>query len=119
MMTPQTLPSGPLRKTSPPEANKVALVTGASRGIGRVIALQLAQRGVRVNCICPAAVRTHVTEGLIASGVIDPEKLFNKYLIKRFASVEEIAELVAYLCSDAARYVTGANWEIDGGYCAI
>jgi NAD(P)-dependent dehydrogenase (short-subunit alcohol dehydrogenase family) len=51
--------------------------------------------------------------------VINPSKLFDKYLIKRFASVEEIAELVAYLCSDAARYVTGANWEIDGGYCAI
>jgi NAD(P)-dependent dehydrogenase (short-subunit alcohol dehydrogenase family) len=85
----------------------------------RAMAIEMASSGVRVNSICPAAIRTHVTEGLIASGVIEPEKLFQRYLIKRFASVEEIAELVAYLCSDAARYVTGADWEIDGGYCAV
>jgi 3-oxoacyl-[acyl-carrier protein] reductase len=92
---------------------------GAIVAMTRAMAMEMASSGVRVNCICPAAIRTHVTEGLIASGVVDPEKLFRKYLIKRFASVEEIAELVAYLCSEAARYVTGANWEIDGGYCAI
>jgi 3-oxoacyl-[acyl-carrier protein] reductase len=92
---------------------------GAIVAMTRAMAIEMASSGVRVNSICPAAIRTHVTEGLIASGVIEPEKLFQKYLIKRFASVEEIAELVAYLCSDAARYVTGADWEIDGGYCAV
>jgi NAD(P)-dependent dehydrogenase (short-subunit alcohol dehydrogenase family) len=92
---------------------------GAIVAMTRAMAIEMASSGVRVNSICPAAIRTHVTEGLIASGVIEPEKLFQRYLIKRFASVEEIAELVAYLCSDAARYVTGADWEIDGGYCAV
>jgi NAD(P)-dependent dehydrogenase (short-subunit alcohol dehydrogenase family) len=55
---------------------------------------------------------------LIAAGQIDPAKLLEKYLIQRFASCEEIAELVAYLCSDAGTYVNGANWVIDGGYLA-
>jgi NAD(P)-dependent dehydrogenase (short-subunit alcohol dehydrogenase family) len=54
-------------------------------------------------------VHTFVTQQLIASGVIEPSKLFQKYLIKPFATCEEIAELVAYLCSEASRYVTGAN----------
>jgi len=92
---------------------------GAIVAMTRAMAVEMASSHVRVNSICPAAVRTFVTQQLIDSGVIQPANLFNKYLIKRFASCEEIAELVAYLCSEAARYVTGANWEIDGGYGAI
>jgi 3-oxoacyl-[acyl-carrier protein] reductase len=91
---------------------------GALVAMTRAMAVEMASSNIRVNSICPAAVLTFVTQQLIDSGVIEPEKLFDKYLIKRFATCEEIAELVAYLCSDAARYVTGANWEIDGGYCA-
>ena len=91
---------------------------GAVVAMTRAMAVEMASSNVRVNSICPAAVLTFVTQQLIDSGVIEPAKLFDKYLIKRFASCEEIAELVAYLCSDAARYVTGANWDIDGGYCA-
>jgi NAD(P)-dependent dehydrogenase (short-subunit alcohol dehydrogenase family) len=75
--------------------------------------------GIRFNTISPAAIETAHTQQLVASGVIDPPKLFEPYLIKRFASCEEIAELVAYLCSPAARYVNGSNWEIDGGYLAV
>jgi len=92
---------------------------GAIVAMTRAMAVEMASANVRVNSISPGAVHTFVTQQLIASGVIDPPKLFQKYLIKRFATCEEIAELVAYLCSDAARYVTGANWEIDGGYSAI
>jgi NAD(P)-dependent dehydrogenase (short-subunit alcohol dehydrogenase family) len=92
---------------------------GAVVAMTRAMAVEMASSRVRVNSICPAAIHTHVTQGLIDSGVIVPSSLFQKYLIKRFSSIEEIAELVAYLCSDAARYVTGANWEIDGGYGAV
>jgi NAD(P)-dependent dehydrogenase (short-subunit alcohol dehydrogenase family) len=92
---------------------------GAIVAMTRAMAVEMASFNVRVNSICPAAVRTFVTQQLIDTGAIEPEKLLRKYLIKRFASCEEIAELVAYLCSEAARYVTGANWEIDGGYGAI
>ncbi|MGC2399309.1 MAG: SDR family oxidoreductase [Acidobacteriaceae bacterium] len=92
---------------------------GAVVAMTRAMAVEMASSNVRVNSICPGAVHTFVTQQLIASGAIEPAKLIQKYLIKRFATCEEIAELVAYLCSDAARYVTGANWEIDGGYSAI
>jgi hypothetical protein len=92
---------------------------GAIVAMTRAMAVEMASANVRVNSISPGAVHTFVTQQLIASGVIEPPQLFQKYLIKRFATCEEIAELVAYLCSEAARYVTGANWEIDGGYSAI
>lgn len=91
---------------------------GALAAMTRAMAVEMKEFGVRVNTISPAAVETYVTKNLIATGVIDPPKLFEKYLIQRFASCEEIAGLVAYLCSDSATYVNGANWIIDGGYLA-
>jgi NAD(P)-dependent dehydrogenase (short-subunit alcohol dehydrogenase family) len=91
---------------------------GALIAMTRAMAVEMSPHGVRVNAISPAAIETDHTRQLVASGVIDPPKLFEPYLIKRFASCEEIAELVAYLCSPAARYVNGSNWEIDGGYLA-
>lgn len=91
---------------------------GALVAMTRAMAVEFAESGIRVNSISPAAVETFVTRKLVDSGVIDPPKLFENYPIKRFASCEEIAELVAYLCGPAATYVTGANWVIDGGYLA-
>jgi NAD(P)-dependent dehydrogenase (short-subunit alcohol dehydrogenase family) len=84
----------------------------------RAMAVEMQGYNIRVNAISPGAVKTFVTGNLIASGVIDPAKLMERYLVKRFASCEEIAELVAYLCSDAAGMVNGANWVIDGGFLA-
>jgi hypothetical protein len=89
---------------------------GALAAITRALAVELP--GIRVNSISPSAIKTFVTSGLIESGVINPPRLFEDYIVRRFATCEEIAELVAYLCSPAATFVTGANWVIDGGYIA-
>lgn len=91
---------------------------GALLAMTRALAVEMQEFKVRVNAISPAAVETFVTKNLIAAGVIVPSELLERYLVKRFASCEEVAELVAYLCSDAATYVNGANWVIDGGYLA-
>jgi NAD(P)-dependent dehydrogenase (short-subunit alcohol dehydrogenase family) len=92
---------------------------GAVVAMTRGMAVEMAEYGIRVNSISPGAVRTSVTESLIESGIIDPPKLFEKALVKRFASPTEIAELVVYLASSRAAFVTGANWVIDGGYMAF
>ena len=84
----------------------------------RAMAVEMQGVGIRVNSISPGAVKTWVTQNLIDSGGIVPEQLFEDLLIKRFASCEEVAELVAYLCSKKGAYVNGANWNIDGGYMA-
>jgi 3-oxoacyl-[acyl-carrier protein] reductase len=91
---------------------------GAVVAMTRGLAVELGPLGIRVNSISPGAVETAFTRSLIDSGVIDPPKLFEKALVKRFARCEEIAELVAYLCSSRAEFVTGADWAIDGGYLA-
>lgn len=91
---------------------------GALVAMTRAMAVEMSELKIRVNAICPAAVDTYVTGQLIASGEIDPSKIVANFLVKRFASCEEIADLVAYLCSSSATYVNGATWEIDGGYLA-
>jgi NAD(P)-dependent dehydrogenase (short-subunit alcohol dehydrogenase family) len=91
---------------------------GALVAMTRAMAVEMQEFNVRVNSISPAAVETFVTKNLIASGVIVPSKLLENYLVKRFASCEEVAELIAYLCSESATFVNGANWVIDGGYLA-
>jgi NAD(P)-dependent dehydrogenase (short-subunit alcohol dehydrogenase family) len=91
---------------------------GAIVAMTRAMAVEMAVAGIRVNSISPGAVRTWVTQNLIESGGIVPEELVKDLPIKRFASCEEVAELVAYLCSHKAAYVDGVNWVIDGGYMA-
>jgi len=91
---------------------------GAVVAMTRGMAVEMGPLGIRVNSISPGAVETAYTRSLVDSGVIDPPKLFENALIKRFGSCEEVAELVAYLCSSRAAFVTGADWPIDGGYLA-
>jgi NAD(P)-dependent dehydrogenase (short-subunit alcohol dehydrogenase family) len=101
-----------------PDLVAYAGTKGAVVAMTRGLAVEMGSLGIRVNSISPGAVETAFTRSLIESGVIDPPKLFEKALVKRFARCEEIAELVAYLCSSRAEFVTGANWVIDGGYLA-
>jgi NAD(P)-dependent dehydrogenase (short-subunit alcohol dehydrogenase family) len=86
-------------------------------GLTKAAALEYAPSGIRVNCVCPGAIRTPMT----AQGMSDPERL--KRLISvvpmgRVGEPEEIAEAVVWLCSDATSFVTGHTMTVDGGYVA-
>jgi NAD(P)-dependent dehydrogenase (short-subunit alcohol dehydrogenase family) len=91
---------------------------GALAAMTRAMAVEMKDFNIRVNSISPGAVETSVTRHLISTGVIDPSKMVERYLVKRLSSCEEIAELVAYLSGSAATFVNGADWVIDGGYLA-
>jgi meso-butanediol dehydrogenase / (S,S)-butanediol dehydrogenase / diacetyl reductase len=91
---------------------------GALVAMTRAMAVEMASLGIRVNSISPAVVDTPMLRKVIADRKIDMSAFFEKYLVKRLTSSEEIAELVAYLCSPGAACVDGANWAIDGGYLA-
>ncbi len=96
-------------------------------GLSKVVALEGGGRGVTSNTICPGYVRTPLVEGQIASqaavhGIPESEVVEKIMLtapaIKRLIEPSEVAELAAYLCSDAASYANGSSFVLDGGWSA-
>jgi 3-hydroxybutyrate dehydrogenase len=108
---------------------KVAYVSAkhAIAGLTKTVALELATFGITVNCISPGYVWTplvakqipdqmkahHMTEAQVKSDI-----LLAAQPTKEFVTVEQVAALSVFLCSDAAAQITGANLPIDGGWTA-
>jgi 3-hydroxybutyrate dehydrogenase len=93
-------------------------------GLSEVIALEGAPHGVTSNAICPSYAWTPLVEDQVAAqakvhGISEQEVLDQIFLagpaIKRLVEPDEIAELVAYLCSPAAAFMTGMSLPMDGG----
>jgi len=87
-------------------------------GLTKTAALEYAQSGVRVNAVCPGAVRTATAERLAASNPEMAENLIKAHPIGRMGEVEEVAAAVIWLCSDSASFVTGHAMIVDGGLVA-
>ena len=87
-------------------------------GLTKTAALQYAPHGIRVNCVCPAAVYSPMLETLVTRNPQVGDRLLASQPNGRFASPEEVAAVVTWLCSDAASFVTGAALPVDGGYTA-
>ena len=96
-------------------------------GLSKTVALENATFGITVNCISPGYVWTPLVEKQIpdtakARGMTEEQVKRDVILAaqptKEFVTVEEVASLAVYLCSDAAKAITGANLSIDGGWTA-
>jgi 3-hydroxybutyrate dehydrogenase len=96
-------------------------------GLTKTVALELAAFGVTANCISPGYVWTPLVERQIPDTMkargLTREEVINEVMLaaqptKQFVTVDQVAALAVYLCSDAAAQITGANLSIDGGWTA-
>jgi NAD(P)-dependent dehydrogenase (short-subunit alcohol dehydrogenase family) len=88
-------------------------------GLTRTAAVEYAERGIRVNAVCPGLVDTPLTARALEMGGADPQEALASVLGEipagRMATPEEIGECVAWLCLDASPYLNGATITVDGG----
>ncbi|HIG52904.1 MAG TPA: SDR family oxidoreductase [Candidatus Latescibacteria bacterium] len=99
--------------SSPYVASKHGVV-----GLTKTAALEFAQQNIRVNAVCPGVFRTPLVEKIIAELPEREELYLSAQPIGRMGRPEELAEAVVWLCSDAASFVTGHAFPVDGGYVA-
>lgn len=97
---------------------------GASKhavvGMTRSAAMTLVEQGIRVNAVCPAVIDTPMAVELERGSSPDAPEMARDMmqagnLMGRYGTVEEIAGLVTYLCSDDASFINGGIYPIDGG----
>jgi NAD(P)-dependent dehydrogenase (short-subunit alcohol dehydrogenase family) len=97
----------------------------ASKGgiiaLTKVLAVELAQSNIRVNCICPGAIETPMLQRVLekqGDPIVVRQQRVNSYPMGRFGNPEEIAHAALFLASDDSSFMTGVILPVDGGFIA-
>jgi NAD(P)-dependent dehydrogenase (short-subunit alcohol dehydrogenase family) len=110
-----------------PDETVYNVAKSALLSFSKSVAMAHAGKGLRVNCVAPAFIETPMTDAMMdkkaeANGISREEAVENfleadrPYLnLKRRGKPEEVAPVIALLCSEHASFVSGANWRVDGG----
>jgi len=85
----------------------------------RVMALALADRGIRVNAVAPGTIATELAKNAVLGSEAARQRIMSRTPMKRLGEPDEIAEVCAFLTSSAASYMTGSIVYVDGGRLAL
>jgi len=100
-----------------PDSSAYCATKGAVELLGRALCVELSPLGIRVNVIAPGNIRTPMNERLRALPGYE-EKMGELTPAGRHGEPEEIAAAIVFVASDAASFVHGASWLVDGGWTA-
>lgn len=84
----------------------------------KVLAIEWADRNIRVNAVGPAYVATEMTQRNIAAGNVNEEQIKKRIPLGRLAQPADVAEAIGFLLSDKAAFITGHSLYVDGGWLA-
>lgn len=98
-----------------PEVPAYSAARGGVIALTRQLAVDFGPKGVRVNTICPGPTLSPRVAGYLDSGSIDGGRLMSSIPLGRFATCEEVANVIAFVATPAASYVHGATITVDGG----
>jgi NAD(P)-dependent dehydrogenase (short-subunit alcohol dehydrogenase family) len=94
----------------------------ASKGgvaqLTKALGVAWAEEGIRVNAVAPGWIATEVTRGIVEDPVRSAG-ILGRTPMKRWGDPRDIGDVVAFLCSDAARFMTGTVVPVDGGYASV
>lgn len=94
----------------------------ASKGgvaqLTKALGVAWAEEGIRVNAVAPGWIATEVTRGIVEDPVRSAG-ILGRTPMKRWGEPRDIGDVVAFLCSDAARFMTGTVVPVDGGYASV
>jgi NAD(P)-dependent dehydrogenase (short-subunit alcohol dehydrogenase family) len=98
-----------------PSISSYNVSKGGINQLTRVMALALVDKGIRVNAVAPGTIATELAAKAVLTNAEATQRVMSRTPMKRFGEPREVADVVAYLASDAASYVTGEIVVVDGG----
>lgn len=98
-----------------PEMPVYCAAKGGMLSLTRQLAVDYGKAGVRVNSLCPGATLSPRVKGYIDAGMVDGKMVEDLAMLGRLAECDEIADTAVFLASDAASYVHGTAFVVDGG----
>ena len=99
-----------------PDVTAYATSKTALSGLARTLAIELGKYSINVNCICPGFIKTAIFNRVRKKDPNRFKKILSRTPLDRFGKVEDISNVVGFLCSPEAEFITGTTLPVDGGF---